>query len=350
MRIRHVWSLSILLTCATVAGEHCIAQNSTADGVLGVAVNGPSDSPIEEPRSLVEVRASNESSKATIRVGRTKSHAAQGAGAGEPVPSVFSAWSLTAEAPISKGTTTTDLATLDGLGNATTLSLKFNRFRATRRRPDPDRLDAVCDRLEKKKSGAVCDADNIQKYLPPTDQREFRTLFWDDGKPRFFYGFTATGGHETFESFTDTTSTTKAKKTESPWSIGSHVGWLFRKYGLLTIGYRYEEAYEAQTPVSRCAPIAGSPNVTCVSSAAGAPKEKAGAVSYLEWRRQVSFAAVSARLSHDSRKDVTGVDVPVYVWSGNDGKLNGGLRLGWRDDTDDVVVGIFVGSTFKLFD
>lgn len=345
MSLNWPFLLSVLM-----ASGNCFSQNTATTALLGVAGNGPSDSPIEEPRNLVEIRASTESSKATLRGTKTISHASAQSTPGQPRPSEFSAWSLTIEAPLSKSTNTTDLATLDGLGNSTTVSLKLNRLKATRRIPDDAKLDAICEQLEKRSAGATCDADNIQKHLPATVQREFQSLFWDDSTPRLIYGFQATAGHETFESFSDATSTTKTKKTESPWSVGAHLGLLFRTYGLVTLGYRRENAYEAQPNTSRCTPIIGSSALTCVSSANGTPKQKDGSVATLEWRRQIANFAASIRVSRDFEKDVTGVDVPIYVWSGNDGKLSGGVRAGWRDDSDDVVIGLFVGTTFKMFE
>jgi hypothetical protein len=63
--------------------------------------------------------------------------------------------------------------------------------------------------------------------------------------------------------------------------------------------------------------------------------------------------AVSPRISYEVEKGVLGIDLPVYFLSSKaDDKDNrdfvGGLRLGWRDDKNELVAGIFVGKKFSL--
>jgi hypothetical protein len=386
------WIASRICWSACLCTTAVWADTDQFAGALGKAGNGPSDSPIEEPRSLVEVRASSESSKVTLRFGGTISSAAPDVKPGESKSSPFTTWSVTAEAPVTKGKDTTDLATLDGLGNATTVEFKFNTFRTVRRYPDDDRTDAICDLLNKTveekaravkellehanpenlcdapqppasagqqpancaagkpKDEPVCDTANINKHLPEEVQREWRSLFWDDSKARLLWGGSIKAGHETFEMFAETTGATKEKKTESPWSIEGHFGWLLPKTGLLTVGAIRESSFKAQDPVTRCSPIEDSDDLECVSSAPGDPTRKTSTKAFAEWRQRVAKMAYSVRVSRDFKDKVTGVDVPFYMWANKDGKLTGGIRAGWRDDTDDVVIGVFVGTAFKIFD
>jgi hypothetical protein len=66
--------------------------------------------------------------------------------------------------------------------------------------------------------------------------------------------------------------------------------------------------------------------------------------------RGVAFAP---RVSYEFENGVFGFDLPIYLLlSKADDKGNqsfvGGLRLGWRDDDDKFVAGIFVGKKFDL--
>ena len=56
------------------------------------------------------------------------------------------------------------------------------------------------------------------------------------------------------------------------------------------------------------------------------------------------------RISRDFDGDVARPEVPVYLWTADKGALTGGFRAGWRDDTNDTVVGVLVDSTFVLLD
>jgi hypothetical protein len=63
--------------------------------------------------------------------------------------------------------------------------------------------------------------------------------------------------------------------------------------------------------------------------------------------------AIAPRVSYEFEKGVFGFDLPIYLLQGkeNDSGLRdliGGIRLGWRDDTDELIAGIFVGKPFKL--
>jgi len=66
-----------------------------------------------------------------------------------------------------------------------------------------------------------------------------------------------------------------------------------------------------------------------------------------EGRWLLDERAVNAKLIHDFKSDVWGVDVPVYLFPNKDGLLSGGLRFAWTD-TDKFSAGIFVGVPFDF--
>jgi len=57
--------------------------------------------------------------------------------------------------------------------------------------------------------------------------------------------------------------------------------------------------------------------------------------------------AVRLTISRDLRHSVTGIDLPVWVMPNPAGGLAGGVRFGYRTDSRQVTVALFV-SEFKL--
>jgi hypothetical protein len=53
-------------------------------------------------------------------------------------------------------------------------------------------------------------------------------------------------------------------------------------------------------------------------------------------------------MTFDFKSDVFGIDVPLFLVRNKEKQLSGGIRLGWRDDTDAFSAGVFVGKAFKL--
>jgi hypothetical protein len=340
-----------------------------ASVIVGDAGNGPGDSPVESVRNLAEIRANAESSKASLRVSRLVSYGS-GAPPGTITPSWFSNVSLTAETPLSKNKALTDLATLDGLANSTTLTLKGTWFRAQRRFPADQEIAGFQTAIKEKlraqnptknppkfceeqgadqKDCLILSSATVEKYIPEALEA-FQDTFWGEGAS-WLFGGSATIGQESFEYFGTTTDMSTTKDNEHPMALGAHVAMVLPgNGGLVTLGYRLEESYKAQDPLTRCPPDGSEPFVECKAAAAGQPKETDASVAFVEYRRRFGLLAVAPRISRDFDADVTGIDVPVFLWTSDKGGLNGGLRAGWRDDTNDTVVGVFVGATFKLFE
>jgi hypothetical protein len=58
--------------------------------------------------------------------------------------------------------------------------------------------------------------------------------------------------------------------------------------------------------------------------------------------------AAALTATYDFEKNTTGIELPIYFVANDKGALAGGIRFGWRDDTDDVTVGLFVGKAFSV--
>jgi len=54
-------------------------------------------------------------------------------------------------------------------------------------------------------------------------------------------------------------------------------------------------------------------------------------------------------LRFEAEDDVFAVDAPVFLWHDANRSLSGGIRAGWRDDTKDFEIGLFVTTPFEFF-
>lgn len=118
----------------------------------------------------------------------------------------------------------------------------------------------------------------------------------------------------------------------------------------------YELGYDAQDKVTLCPPASGPAPVACTTAAAGPPDRDESLLLSLGLKHRfygrsgkLLNLAVSPLVTYDALDDVWGVDLPVYFFSDGKSGLNGGLRAGWRSDDKDVAFGIFIGSSFNIF-
>ena len=82
--------------------------------------------------------------------------------------------------------------------------------------------------------------------------------------------------------------------------------------------------------------------------AVGAPRSWERAVASVSGAWSIGGnGAVRLTISHDIRRAVTGIDLPVWVLHNPAGGLAGGIRLGYRTDSRAMTVALFV-SQFKL--
>lgn len=95
--------------------------------------------------------------------------------------------------------------------------------------------------------------------------------------------------------------------------------------------------------------------VACVNGAEGQPKQQSKRIFTLTSRFFMGeMASAEVNLSYDRTSRVKGIEMPVYFLQSkdtNDGftPYNAGIRFGWRSDTKDPSIGIFVGSPFKFW-
>lgn len=357
------------------------------NAALMSAGNGPADAEVEGPRSLFELRTGTESSQVTLRIGTQLSRSEEPKNGKERERrSTFTALAFTLAGPLDKSDGVTDLATLDGLSNSVSAGLKINRFHVTRLNPFldsegevlrsngkiviPPEIRPFCDRLEQKfpakknevgkREEEYCrrnqiDDATVEEHLGVAAADRFEQQFFTGGT--WVYGGEAKVGVQEYE-FLESESFDKKDSQRTLWSFGVHGGYANHWLGLASLAFRYERSFKESDPETMCIEI--EEGLKCASGRFGGPDGKEAYVLDLSLRRQIPIVtvnrifqlerlAVAPKASFDFEADVFGIDLPIYLWGTSDGNLNGGFRTGWRDDTDNFVFSIFVGSNFGFF-
>lgn len=115
-----------------------------------------------------------------------------------------------------------------------------------------------------------------------------------------------------------------------------------------------QRSYKDQDESIACpVPIPGDgARFNCVSARFGAPRAETARVFSYEARWKWKDGALSARISHNDKRHVTELEVPIYLIRSADdkkgGSFNGGINLGWSSKTGGQV-GLFVDAPFSMF-
>ena len=275
----------------------------------------------------------------------------------------FSTWSLTAAAPIEQSATHANLADLNGLADSFTLALKYVRIRANGIRfpPDGDTIQSFCSEITDLYRAAtgeqdepLCDLNNGKEYLSASRYAEFKLLFWDPSKVTIIWGGEGKLGNKEFK-YIDTMSDAERKNTKTPLSAKVFLG--FRPPNtqslLVTMGAEYQRAYMPSDVGAVCPsnPLDDIGFVTCKQGATGGPVGAEKYLLFLETRLRHGWpgAGIAPRFTYDGTMGILGIDLPIFLFRGDESSLRGGIRLGWRSDTKGFNVGVFVGRAFSLF-
>jgi hypothetical protein len=349
-----------------------------------IAVSAPAASTLSAPG--VQVNATSQGGSASIKIGHDSPTLT------EDNKFKFTNWSVTASAPTSKSSDLTQLATLDGLANAATISLDFFHFFSPLVVPNDtnrQKRKEICSSLEKayqsmspadrtkaqnkyKDAGddpgqppnGCCQDDpaNPREYecnsgtfdaYDPTDQ--FRAERWKTGvRPGgFVYGGGAKLGYQQFTDY-DPTTLAKATPNKTPWSANFYGAWnpLFDIQSFLIAKFEFQDGYKDATSKVLC-PAPSGKALTCVSGPIGTPVHTESKVLSLEERRIFTWPftmGISVVPQYDLQAKVFAVNLPIYfVPSAGSKGLSGGLQAGWRNDTHSFSFGVFAASAFSFF-
>jgi hypothetical protein len=161
-------------------------------------------------------------------------------------------------------------------------------------------------------------------------------------------------GQKKFEFVDPTSLATDAKKHVS-WSLGASFTLYPRDTPTaVSFSAKYERAYKAAESKILCPAPNGLTPVTCVNKPVGTPNlDKSyllgATVRHRFWQgEKLGVLAIAPSATYDTSNDIFGAELPVYFVPSKDGGLTGGLKLGYRSDTDNVSFGIFLGAAFGI--
>ena len=169
-------------------------------------------------------------------------------------------------------------------------------------------------------------------------------------------GLNISYGNDDFKWIDDTTLESK-KENEQAYAVELIYSHINNRFQRLNLGFRYEEFYRSQTKQTICVPISQVTGAqSCREGSFGAPKKIESNIAFVEYKyyfgRSDRFA-MAPRISRDFENNVTGIDVPIYLYqTGKPLGLQGGVRFGWISDTgedkDDTIVGLFISKPFSI--
>ncbi len=276
--------------------------------------------------------------------------------------SFYKGWSVTVSSPLNKSSSKTELVTLDGLANSFAIGVGYSSL--SFRRSKKGSAAGIAKRgkiyeemkknmLDKKGStGDIpnndsCGGGDVYKYLP-SRLEEFNNTFLDPQKWQTQWGVGVKVGQESF-SYRDPVNFEKDTNNKISPSLKFYYHFLPPNgKTMFGIGAEFQRVYKAAPSKIMCP--SGNGIVTCQAGLFSEPTEVDKELLSFEIRRRVANHGVSLKLTYDNISEVSAIDLPIYLIEDKNENLNGGVRIGYRDDQDNVEFGMFIGSSFNIFD
>ncbi len=203
-----------------------------------------------------------------------------------------------------------------------------------------------------------CDLPNdellIAKYQSWEKVDQYDALFFTR-KPIFFYGADGTVGQGNHE-YLDQAAFSLKSTDKTSIAMSAYVGWIDDKSDWALRGkISYTRDYEDGTSLQICRPITGSINTECITGASGLPTRTSKIFGSIEAHRVLlrddngsPLIAVAPLITYDTKDKEFAAQLPIFLTGGNDGKLSGGVRVGYSSKSDDFGAGLFVGIPFQV--
>lgn len=150
-------------------------------------------------------------------------------------------------------------------------------------------------------------------------------------------------------SYRESGTLAAAELQEGIWS-GSAAVAVKRTSWMAQASFTHEQSRKSQKATEVCTPSTVGPagTVVCYSTPIGPPSAIEKNIAAVEAAYVLAgVAALRAKLSYDFKSEVTGIDIPIYVIPDVSGILSGGVRLGYRTDSDEFTAKLFF-ALFKL--
>ncbi len=199
--------------------------------------------------------------------------------------------------------------------------------------------------------------DLIANFLSEDDAK-IADQFFDSSKTRniLFWGGTTSVAREKFE-FLDAANFVKDSVSRTGFEGNAFVG-LISKRGdwSARASAKYVRSYEAASDIQLCRPTSNGQQ-ECIDGASGLPARSSQKIVEVEARRIFGPApsqggtrfAIAPKATIDVDSGEYAIEVPVFLTPDKDNRLDGGIRFGYRSDTDDFGIGLFVGIPFGVW-
>jgi hypothetical protein len=327
--------LSLTLTEAHAADDKNVARDVT---------QAPLAQPLSPARGF-ELTTENGETSVTFRHGWTR---ATGKNFGRPGSvSIYQTRAITASAPLNDDGDG-ERTSLDALASGAALEFRYSEIKISRSAIDnSEKMLSMCEEIyasDKNTEGKDCDAGLFEGK--PEQLNKFLELIWGKHPAMKSWGVNARAGYDTFD-YLDTATLAERSVDKSSWSAKAFHAW--RRIGqpwIATVSFDHQEGYESVEAANHCPP--GGAPTACVEGSLGAPKKIQKDILAAEYRRIFNNFSVSTTLQYDANNDVWAAEVPFYLTRNKDGDFTGGVKLGWRSDTDEFTAGVFVGTAFSL--
>jgi hypothetical protein len=283
-------------------------------------------------------------------------------------PGVTRFFSLTAKAPLDEDDENSGvLGTLKGLGDATSVELKYTYSQLKGLNADADSLRlaaemgmALCPQIEaraiaaegKKPDDIDCSMKRlpgkyVNKYASKEDYRRYVEVVIDRRARIDSWGLSGAVGTKTFK-YLDPNTLAEIEDRETPWSVGVYAArqWLGSRM-LVVAKFEHKELYEEADEENRC-PTPGQ-TTNCVKGRFGPPEQKKVDLASLELRQRIGDIGFSLTGAYDVGEDSVALELPVYFVRTDKG-LTGGVRAAWDSKSDEVVVGLFITQPLSVSD
>jgi hypothetical protein len=141
-----------------------------------------------------------------------------------------------------------------------------------------------------------------------------------------------------------------AADSHSSRTFSVAVGRYTPALGYVLGGYEFAHSWEAAgAPRQICTPLNGTA-LECRTATVGAPSGSDKHILRLAWRRFMfnGRAAIDPVFEWNPKEHLAGVTVPIYGFTKKNEGFAGGVKVGWRSDTDDLTAVVFVGVAIGI--
>jgi hypothetical protein len=164
-----------------------------------------------------------------------------------------------------------------------------------------------------------------------------------------FWGMQLKYGQEKF-NYMNLNDFSKEGDTVAPRSLGLYYGYIWPGYKeSILFGIDYQKSYKAADEQTFCRENSDLNLYECNTSSFMAPTKKTNKLVFLEYRSNFKKYAIEPRITIDIESDTIGFNLPIMLWKDKNKRFNSGIRFGYRDDTEEISFGVFVGTPFNHY-